>query len=589
MPVLAKIFILVIYFAICAAKGGRGGIFMDNTYIITVIVVILVILLIIKGIYDDKKYKRRVYTHIKNTWGKPSRKEYSNEVLEAIKYYYNQNASDGDVDNITCNDLDMDAVFAQANHTMTSIGEEYLYALLRKPVTDISVLKEREDTINFIQADEEERIKLQIALSGMGKLDKIPVYSYVERIRDMDTGNKIYHICCGAALTASICLCMVKPAIMVLITALLVIHNVLMYYKSKAKTDPYIKVFTFIARTIRQSESIAGTNIKGLGVYNKRLVSCVHCFKKFSRNNWLVSCGGMSGSILDSLMDYIRILFHVDLVKIANMACELKKHEKELMEIYNITGYIDSMVSIASFRAGAGSWCVPGLFMAQNKREITMEFKGLYHPLIDHPVKNSASVKKSVLITGSNASGKSVFIKTVAINAIFAQTIHTVLADSYNSCFFNIYSSMALRDDIFCNESYYIVEIKSLKRIIDRTGKADIPVLCFIDEVLRGTNTLERIASSSQILKHISEANAMCFAATHDLELAKILSGGFDNYHFEETVKENNVTFDYKLRKGTTNTRNAIKLLDMTGYNKEITNGAERAAQFFLENGFWPV
>ncbi|MFG6348845.1 MAG: hypothetical protein K1W15_09035, partial [Lachnospiraceae bacterium] len=299
--------------------------------------------------------------------------------------------------------------------------------------------------------------------------------------------------------------------------------------------------------------------------------------------------GNKNWDLIDSLMDYIRILFHIDLIKICSMAEELKKHEKELIGIYNTTGYLDSMVSIASFRAGTGSWCVPVLHRAASKRDITMEFTELYHPLLDEPVKNSASADRSILITGSNASGKSVFIKTVALNAIFAQTIYTVLADSYSSCFFNIYSSMALRDDIFSNESYYIVEIKSLKRIIDKASKADIPVLCFIDEVLRGTNTLERIASSSKILEYIADAKAMCFAATHDLELAKILSGRFDNYHFEEKVEENNVVFDYKLRKGTTKTRNAIKLLEMIGYNQHITKGAEKAAQFFLENGFWPV
>jgi len=114
-------------------------------------------------------------------------------------------------------------------------------------------------------------------------------------------------------------------------------------------------------------------------------------------------------------------------------------------------------------------------------------------------------------------------------------------------------------------------------------------VLCFIDEVLRGTNTLERIASSSQILKQLATLKSLCFAATHDLELAKILSGRFDNYHFEEKVEENNVVFDYKLRKGTTKTRNAIKLLEMIGYNKQITKGAEKAPRFFLENGFWAV
>ena len=295
----------------------------------------------------------------------------------------------------------------------------------------------------------------------------------------------------------------------------------------------------------------------------------------------------MSGDILDSFMDYIRILFHIDLMKVCDMVNELKKHENELADIYNITGYIDSMVSIASFRAGTGSWCVPVLKYTDSMKNITMEFTDLYHPLIENPVKNSIKTEKSILITGSNASGKSVFIKTVAINAIFAQTIHTVLAESYSSCFFRVYSSMALRDDIFSNESYYIVEIKSLKRILDKAEEQGVPVLCFIDEVLRGTNTLERIASSSQILKQLATLKSLCFAATHDLELAKILVNYFDNYHFEETVKENDVIFDYKLRKGNTKTRNAIKLLNMIGYDKTLTSRAEELAQFFLENGNW--
>lgn len=562
---------------------------MDTTYKIVIVAILIVVLLIIKGIYDEKRYRQRLYLRLKNTWGQPPGREYSHETLKAIKYYYSQNISDGDVDDITCNDLDMDSVFMQVNHTMTSIGEEYLYALLRKPCTDISVLEERENTINFIQADEKERIKLQMALAGMGRLEKISVYSYIKDVSSMDGGNKLYHICCGMALIVSLCLCIVNPAVMVLVTALLIIHNVITYYRSKAETDSYIRVFTFISRIIRQAESIADTGIAGLEEYKDKLIACTRSLKKFNKNSWLVAGGNMNGDILDSAMDYIRILFHIDLIKISSMADELKKHEKELNTIYNITGYIDSMVSIASFRAGAECYCVPMLYKASGRKDITMEFTNLYHPLLEQPVKNSISAGKSILITGSNASGKSVFIKTVAINAIFAQTIHTVLADSYNSCFFRIYSSMALRDDIFTNESYYIVEIKSLKRIIDKTDKADIPVLCFIDEVLRGTNTLERIASSSQILKYISEAVAMCFAATHDLELAKMLSDNFDNYHFEETVEDNNVVFDYKLRKGTTKTRNAIKLLDMIGYKQVITKGAERAAQFFLENGFWTV
>ncbi len=560
---------------------------MDLSYRIAAVVIIIILFLVIKGIYDEKRYKQRLYLRLKNSWGNPSRQEYPQQLMDAVKYYYNNNKGDNDIDDITYNDLNMDAVYKSVNHTMTSIGEEYLYALLRTPCTDIAVLEERERVINCMGADEEGRIKLQMALAGMGKLNRISVYSYISDIKNMDSGNKLYHIFCAAALLVSAGLCFVKPAIMVLVTALIIIYNVITYYKNKAEIDPYIQVFAFIARTISQSEDVAKAGIAGIEEYQERLVSCTAGLKKFGKNSWLVSGGNMSGDILDSFMDYIRILFHIDLIKVCDMVNELKKHENELADIYNITGYIDSMVSIASFRAGTGSWCVPVLKYTDSMKNITMEFTDLYHPLIENPVKNSIKTEKSILITGSNASGKSVFIKTVAINAIFAQTIHTVLAESYSSCFFRVYSSMALRDDIFSNESYYIVEIKSLKRILDKAEEQGVPVLCFIDEVLRGTNTLERIASSSQILKQLATLKSLCFAATHDLELAKILVNYFDNYHFEETVKENDVIFDYKLRKGNTKTRNAIKLLNMIGYDKTLTSRAEELAQFFLENGSW--
>ena len=120
---------------------------------------------------------------------------------------------------------------------------------------------------------------------------------------------------------------------------------------------------------------------------------------------------------------------------------------------------------------------------------------------------------------------------------------------------------MALRDDILSQESYYIVEIRSLKRILDLTRSSELPVLCFIDEVLRGTNTVERIAASSRILQAIAEQGGLCFAATHDIELTYLLEKEYDNYHFEEQVEDDKVTFDYCLREGRACTRNAIRLL----------------------------
>jgi len=131
-----------------------------------------------------------------------------------------------------------------------------------------------------------------------------------------------------------------------------------------------------------------------------------------------------------------------------------------------------------------------------------------------------------------------------------------------------------------------MVEIKSLKRILDRVNE-EIPVLCFIDEVLRGTNTLERIAASSRILSYLAKKNTQVFAATHDIELTHILDKNYSNYHFQERIEDNQILFDYALYQGKAVSKNAIKLLDMLKFPKEITTAAENAAEEFLIKGEW--
>ena len=195
--------------------------------------------------------------------------------------------------------------------------------------------------------------------------------------------------------------------------------------------------------------------------------------------------------------------------------------------------------------------------------------------------------ERGVLLTGSNASGKSTFLKTTAINAILAQTVHTCLADRYSGGLYRIMSSMALRDDLAGGDSYYIVEIKSLKRILNYSADSGRPVLCFVDEVLRGTNTVERIAASTQILKSLAGKNVLCFAATHDIELTHLLEAYYNNYHFEEEIKEEDVVFNYRLKKGRATTRNAIRLLGVMGYEESIIEEAEKQAERFLKTGSW--
>lgn len=179
-------------------------------------------------------------------------------------------------------------------------------------------------------------------------------------------------------------------------------------------------------------------------------------------------------------------------------------------------------------------------------------------------------------------------MKRIAINAIMAQGLHTCAANIYRGPWCQIFSSMALRDNIYQGESYFIAEIKALKRILE-TEDENLPVLCFVDEVLRGTNTVERIAASTQVLREFQRRNILCFAATHDIELTFLLEKEFENYHFQEQIQDGEVIFDYQLYKGRSNSRNAIRLLELLGYEKDIVEGANEMVARFLKNGKWSL
>ncbi len=132
-----------------------------------------------------------------------------------------------------------------------------------------------------------------------------------------------------------------------------------------------------------------------------------------------------------------------------------------------------------------------------------------------------------------------------------------------------IFTSMAIRDDIASGESYYMREIKYLKRMIEKSGEPRM-LICGIDEILRGTNTAERIAASIAILNYLHDKNCLLMVATHDLALANTLCETYAPYYFCETFEGHDVVFDYTLRKGICNTHNAIQLLQTVGFPAEI-------------------
>lgn len=556
---------------------------------VIIVLLVLVILFVYVAGRDRKAQRLRMKELLKQEWGVCTRDEYSDAIMENIKYYYEQKKAEHPVDDITWNDLNMEAIFQQLNHTRTSAGEEYLYKLLRTPEYTAQELEKREVVIRSIQEHQGLREEFELSLYDIGKTDRISVYRHLCGAKSLHMVKRWPHVLSALMLLGGTAVVFFSSPAVLFLLFFIMGANAYFYYREKAKILKDIALYEFILGTVRQCDRIGEIVLPECEAYFIRLKELAVKFRRFCRFHFLVSGGNtMSGSLFDSIFDYIRILFHVDLIKISTMAKEVRKYEKELLEIYEIIGFLDSMLAAASYREMLGDYGIPVLHEVDGQAGIrNMKIKGLYHPLLSDPVKNDIETDRCMLLTGSNASGKSTFIKAVAVSALFAQTIHTVPADYYEACFYRIYSSMALRDDILSSESYFIVEIKSLRRIFTKAKEAGVPVLCFIDEILRGTNTVERVAASSELLEALSGENAMCFAATHDIELTYLLEKQYANYHFSEHIQAEDITFDYQIKRGRADSRNAIRLLAMVGFEKELVERSARRVEAFLAEGVW--
>lgn len=547
----------------------------------------LVLLFMLKEFYNYKKSEKQFVQRLYDEYGVLPQREYKPGQLDVISRYFLKHKEGFCIDDITWNDLNMDEVFMKMNYTYSAAGEEYLYYTLRKPCMDEAEFMRREEIIDFFSKHPDDRTAYQFIYSKLGRTGKFSIYDYLEYLDELGERSNRSHYAALVLVLVSIGLLFIHIPLGLLALVCVLIYNNITYFKVKNEIDPYITSFAYIFRILRTVKKLQGHKVAVLEEEFEVLKKCSSAMIGYEAGSFLIMSGGRmsgSGSPLDILLDFIRMGFHLDLIKFNQMLSEIRKHISDIDCMITILGKIETMIVIGEYRESLEYYCIP-----EFSEKIAVDAGGLYHPLLEEPVKNDIISECSVLITGSNASGKSTFLKTVALNAIFAQTIHTCLAEHYTGAMFRVVSSMSLRDDVQGGESYYMVEIRALKRIMDMISLEGEPVLCFVDEVLRGTNTVERIAASTQILRSMSARNCMCFAATHDIELTYLLEKVYSNYHFSEDIEENDITFSYKIINGRAQTRNAIKLLGIMGFSSDIINEAEAMAGNFLETGVWQM
>ncbi len=261
---------------------------------------------------------------------------------------------------------------------------------------------------------------------------------------------------------------------------------------------------------------------------------------------------------------FLNFLFLYDIHIMVALEDWKKNNQKRFAEWVDCVGSIEYLNSLATFAFNNSDYVYP--LVTEDK--LCIEAKEAAHPLIakQERVGNDFSIGKNEnvqLITGSNMSGKTTFLRTVGVNLLLAQCGAPVCAKSFVFSPMALLSSIRVSDSLQEHTSYFMAELKRLQQII-RQLQSGAPALVLIDEILRGTNSEDKTYGSEQFIKKLLQYNCVALFATHDLNLSK-LENEFPlmiaNYCFESRIQHDQLDFDYRLMKGVAKNKNASFLM----------------------------
>jgi predicted ATPase len=247
---------------------------------------------------------------------------------------------------------------------------------------------------------------------------------------------------------------------------------------------------------------------------------------------------------------------------------------------FDALGELEALCSLSCLAHDNPTWCYPSVTTGNRKQLVG---RHLAHPLLSDTVRVANDVEVGptgtvMLVTGSNMSGKSTLLRAIGVNAVLAEAGAPVCAAELTMCPLNVTTSMRIQDSLEDGVSFYMAELKRLKSIVDQADSfQDQPertLLYLLDEILQGTNSVERHIAVARVLSHLVEKGAIGAVSTHDLDLATSpdLAGACRAVHFRETLHgadaAQQMTFDYCLRPGVATTTNALKLLELVGLDR---------------------
>lgn len=337
--------------------------------------------------------------------------------------------------------------------------------------------------------------------------------------------------------------------------------NKVLKYKNQIKK--YKRIIIHFEKELFQSEYIKELK---KGLINDNGKTAVVQLKKLER-------------LVDSILNRTNfVFFPINIILLWDYQCliALEKWRSQsgglIKEWLNSIGEIEGLSSLALIPYENPNWVYPSI--TDKPSNFTAIKMG--HPLLGNKqVYNDISFgdAKVLLITGSNMSGKSTLLRSAGINLVLAYAGVPVCANYFELSIMNVYTCMRISDNLEKSISSFYAELLRIKSIVE-AGKGHKPVFFLLDEIFKGTNSQDRHLGAKLLIKQLYENGAIGFVSTHDLELADMereTNEKLINYHFQEHYKNNEIFFDYRLRRGVSTTRNALYLMRLagveTGYN----------------------
>lgn len=266
---------------------------------------------------------------------------------------------------------------------------------------------------------------------------------------------------------------------------------------------------------------------------------------------------------------------------------QCKEEVRELLPVWIETWYeLEALNALANFGYLHPDYIFPDVFSAPAEdHQPVLRACDIGHPLLPDEVRvcNDFGLDRLgeiVMVTGSNMSGKSTFLRTLGVNLCLAYAGAPVNASALRVIPFRVFTCINVSDSVTDGISYFYAEVRRLKALLlALQDESACPVFFLIDEIFRGTNNRERLIGSRAYVQALTAGNGIGVVSTHDLDLVTLVDevAGIHNAHFREDVMEGRMVFDYRLRPGPCPTTNALKIMEMEGLPVATVDASRRS------------